>query len=199
MSLSSASATCARSTAWDRWTFMRCAASTWTCEPGEFLSVIGPSGSGKSTLFHIIGGLTPPTSGTVRIADRDLSKMSDAGRTNLRKSTVGFVFQKFNLLPNLTARDNIAMARFIAGRNQNHERGVPGHPETARHCTAARSQARGALRRRAAAHRHRARHRQPAVHPAGGRAHREPGHGELPRRAGGPARPQRAGSVRPSS
>jgi putative ABC transport system ATP-binding protein len=82
---------------------------------GEFLSIIGPSGSGKSTLFHIIGGLTPPTSGQVRVADQDLAHMSDAERTRMRKRTVGFVFQKFNLLPNLTARDNIAVARYIAG------------------------------------------------------------------------------------
>ncbi|HTS31781.1 MAG TPA: ABC transporter ATP-binding protein [Bryobacteraceae bacterium] len=82
---------------------------------GEFLSIVGPSGSGKSTLFHIIGGLTPPSSGQVRVADQDLAALTDAGRTNLRKRTVGFVFQKFNLLPNLTARDNIAVARYIAG------------------------------------------------------------------------------------
>jgi putative ABC transport system ATP-binding protein len=86
-------------------------------KPGEFLSIVGPSGSGKSTLFHIIGGLTPPTSGHVRVADMDLAKLSDAGRTRMRKRTVGFVFQKFNLLPNLTARDNIAVARFISGMN----------------------------------------------------------------------------------
>src|SRR5690348_12184433 len=72
---------------------------------GEFLSIVGPSGSGKSTLFHIIGALTPPTSGQVRVGEEDLSKLSDAGRTQMRKRTVGFVFQKFNLLPNLTARD----------------------------------------------------------------------------------------------
>jgi len=84
-------------------------------QPGEFLSIVGPSGSGKSTLFHIIGGLTPPTAGKVRVADQDLAAMTDAGRTRLRKRTVGFVFQKFNLLPNLTARDNIAIARHIAG------------------------------------------------------------------------------------
>jgi putative ABC transport system ATP-binding protein len=83
---------------------------------GEFLSVVGPSGSGKSTLFHIIGGLTPPTSGWVRVGDRDVSKMTDGERTNLRKTTVSFVFQKFNLLPNLTAGDNIAIARHIAGK-----------------------------------------------------------------------------------
>ena len=83
-------------------------------KPGEFLSIVGPSGSGKSTLFHIIGGLTPPTEGKVRVGDEDLSAMSDAERTRMRKRTVGFVFQKFNLLPNLTARDNIAVARHIA-------------------------------------------------------------------------------------
>ena len=82
---------------------------------GEFVSVIGPSGSGKSTLFHILGGLTPPTAGTVEIDGKDLMRMSDRERTNLRKTTVGFVFQKYNLLPTLTARDNIEIARDIAG------------------------------------------------------------------------------------
>ena len=82
---------------------------------GEFVSVVGPSGSGKSTLFNILGGLTPPTSGTIHIDGRDLLKMSDAERTDLRKKTVGFVFQKYNLLPTLTAEDNIAIARDIAG------------------------------------------------------------------------------------
>ena len=84
---------------------------------GEFVTIIGPSGSGKSTLFHIIGGLTPPTEGQVSVAGKDLASMTDAGRTELRKRTVGFVFQKFNLLPNLTARHNIAVARHIAGNS----------------------------------------------------------------------------------
>ncbi len=88
-----------------------------TVPAGEFLSIVGPSGSGKSTLFHIIGGLTPPTSGEVRVGGEDLTQMTDAGRTCLRKQTVAFVFQKFNLLPNLTARDNIAVARYISGRD----------------------------------------------------------------------------------
>ena len=83
---------------------------------GEFLAVVGPSGSGKSTLFHILGGLTPPTSGTVLIDNKDLTQMSDTDRTNLRKTTVGFVFQKYNLQPTLTARDNIDIARNIAGK-----------------------------------------------------------------------------------
>jgi putative ABC transport system ATP-binding protein len=89
--------------------------------PGEFLAVVGPSGSGKSTLFHIIGGLTPATGGSVRIGGQDISSLTDAGRTELRKNKVGFVFQKFNLLPNLTAADNIAIARYIAGRDQTTE------------------------------------------------------------------------------
>jgi len=86
-------------------------------ERGEFLSVIGPSGSGKSTLFHILGGLTPPTSGSVKMDGRDLLAMTDRERTNLRKRTVGFVFQKYNLLPTLTARDNIEIARYIAKKD----------------------------------------------------------------------------------
>jgi len=86
---------------------------------GEFLSIIGPSGSGKSTLFNIIGGLTRPTSGHVRVGQEDLASLTDGGRTRLRKRTVGFVFQKFNLLPNLTARDNIELARFLGGGSKN--------------------------------------------------------------------------------
>ena len=89
-----------------------------TVEAGELLCVVGPSGSGKSTLFHILGGLTPPTSGQVLIGGRDLSRLSDAERTELRKRMVGFVFQKYNLLPTLSAADNIRIARHIAGRDQ---------------------------------------------------------------------------------
>jgi len=88
-----------------------------TVEKGEFLSIVGPSGSGKSTLFHILGGLTPPTSGSVHLCGRDLLAMNDSERTELRKTTVGFVFQKYNLLPTLTAADNIAIARYIAKRD----------------------------------------------------------------------------------
>ncbi len=82
---------------------------------GEFVAVVGPSGSGKSTLFNILGGLTPPTAGTVRLAGQDLLALTEGQRTNLRKKTVGFVFQKYNLLPTLTARENIDIARYIAG------------------------------------------------------------------------------------
>jgi putative ABC transport system ATP-binding protein len=85
---------------------------------GEFVAVVGPSGSGKSTLFHVLGGLTPPTSGSIHIHGKDLLAMSEGERTELRKKEVGFVFQKYNLLPTLTAADNIAIARHIAGANR---------------------------------------------------------------------------------
>jgi len=88
---------------------------------GEFLCVAGPSGSGKSTLFHILGGLLAPTSGTVIVDGHDLSRLTDSERTALRRRMVGFVFQKFNLLPTLTAADNIAIARHIAGRNLDND------------------------------------------------------------------------------
>jgi putative ABC transport system ATP-binding protein len=84
---------------------------------GEFVAIIGASGSGKSTLFHILGGLTPMTSGTVHLNGRDLARMSNAERTELRKTTVGFVFQKYNLLPTLSAEDNIRIVQYIGGRN----------------------------------------------------------------------------------
>ncbi len=81
---------------------------------GEFVSVVGASGSGKSTLFNILGALTAPTSGIVRINGNNLNDLSNADRTKLRKDTVGFVFQKYNLLPTLTAEDNIRIVQFIA-------------------------------------------------------------------------------------
>ncbi len=88
---------------------------------GEFLAVVGPSGSGKSTLFHIIGGLTPPTGGRVLLDGVDLASLGDAGRTRLRKQKVGFVFQRFNLLPTLTAQGNIDVARDIAGKFAHYD------------------------------------------------------------------------------
>jgi putative ABC transport system ATP-binding protein len=85
---------------------------------GEFLSVIGPSGSGKSTLFHILGGLAAPTDGQVMIDGEDIQKLSDSQRTEMRQRKVGFVFQKYNLLPTLTAYDNIMIARFLAHQHE---------------------------------------------------------------------------------
>jgi putative ABC transport system ATP-binding protein len=83
---------------------------------GEFLSIVGHSGSGKSTFFNIVGGLTAPTAGTINIDGRDLRQMSEADRTGLRKECIGFVFQKYNLLPTLSAQDNILLARSMAGK-----------------------------------------------------------------------------------
>jgi putative ABC transport system ATP-binding protein len=85
---------------------------------GEFVTVVGPSGSGKSTLFYLLGGLTRPDSGSVLIDGIDFATLSDIGRTKLRKSKIGFVFQKFNLLPTLSARGNIEIAADIAGHSK---------------------------------------------------------------------------------
>lgn len=84
---------------------------------GEFLAIVGHSGSGKSTLFNVIGGLTAPTSGTVLVDGKNLRSMTETDRANLRKRSIGFVFQKYNLLPTLTAGDNIALASSMAGKN----------------------------------------------------------------------------------
>ncbi|HYX70366.1 MAG TPA: ABC transporter ATP-binding protein [Terriglobales bacterium] len=86
-------------------------------EPGEFVSIVGPSGSGKSTLFYVLGGLTRATSGRVLIDGADFGALSDAERTRMRKRKIGFVFQKFNLLPTLDARSNIVIAGDIAGNS----------------------------------------------------------------------------------
>jgi len=90
---------------------------SFTVEGGEFVAVVGPSGSGKSTLFYILGGLTHADSGRVLVDGDDFSRLSDAERTRMRKRKIGFVFQKFNLLPTLNARLNIQIAQDIAGRN----------------------------------------------------------------------------------
>jgi putative ABC transport system ATP-binding protein len=84
-------------------------------QKGEFVTVVGPSGSGKSTLFYLLGGLTKADSGSVTIDSVDFASLSDSERTRLRKSKIGFVFQKFNLLPTLSARANIEIAADIAG------------------------------------------------------------------------------------
>jgi len=90
-------------------------------QKGEFVSVVGPSGSGKSTLFYLLGGLTRADSGKVVIDGDDFAQLSDADRTRMRKRKIGFVFQKFNLLPTLDARSNIEIAVDIAGANGNRD------------------------------------------------------------------------------
>ena len=83
--------------------------------PGEFVSIMGPSGCGKSTMLHVIGGLAQATRGRVLLDGNDLTTMSDSARTLLRRHKVGFVFQRFNLLPTLDAYHNIALAQHIHG------------------------------------------------------------------------------------
>jgi len=90
--------------------------------PGEFVAIMGPSGCGKSTLLYVIGGLTPPTRGRVLLDGNDLASMDDGARTRLRRHKVGFVFQRFNLLPTLDARGNIAIAQYIHGNGYDPHR-----------------------------------------------------------------------------
>jgi putative ABC transport system ATP-binding protein len=91
-------------------------------QPGEFIAIIGPSGCGKSTLLHILGGLTGPTGGRICVDGNDFSTMTDADRTRFRRHKIGFVFQRFNLLPTLTARYNIDLAQSIQGNGFNPHR-----------------------------------------------------------------------------
>lgn len=84
--------------------------------PGEFVAIMGPSGCGKSTLLHILGGLLKPTTGKVMVGGEDLAAMSDAARTDLRRRKIGFVFQRFNLFPTLTAEGNLKLAEHIHRR-----------------------------------------------------------------------------------
>src|SRR5215510_15888283 len=94
---------------------------SFNVERGKFVSVVGPSGSGKSTLFYLLGGLTRADSGRIVIDGDDFARMSDAERTAMRKRKIGFVFQKFNLLPTLDALSNILIAQDIAGRNGKND------------------------------------------------------------------------------
>src|SRR5262245_16260886 len=84
-------------------------------EGGQFVSIMGPSGCGKSTLLHILGGLLKPTSGRVIVDGEDLISLSDAARTDLRRRKIGFVFQRFNLFPTLSAEGNLRLAEHIHG------------------------------------------------------------------------------------
>ena len=94
--------------------------------PGEFVSIMGPSGCGKSSLLHILGGLLKPTSGRVIVDGEDLAAVSDAERTDIRRRKIGFVFQRFNLFPTLTAEGNLRLAESI-------HRGRDGKPPDVAH------------------------------------------------------------------
>jgi putative ABC transport system ATP-binding protein len=89
---------------------------------GEFIAMVGPSGCGKSTLLYLLGGLASPTSGKIIVDGNDFSAMTDSQRTRFRRHEVGFVFQRFNLLPTLTARQNISLAQSIQGNGFNPHR-----------------------------------------------------------------------------
>jgi putative ABC transport system ATP-binding protein len=89
---------------------------------GEYTAIMGASGSGKSTLLHIMAGLDKPTSGTVWIGDQDLTHLKDGDLTDIRRDRVGFVFQAFNLVPTLTAAENITLPSDIAGRDVDRAR-----------------------------------------------------------------------------
>ena len=93
---------------------------SFSVQKGEFVTVVGPSGSGKSTLFYLLGGLTHADGGSVVLDGEDLAQLSDAERTRMRKRKIGFVFQKFNLLPTLDANSNILIAKEISGKD-NHD------------------------------------------------------------------------------
>jgi len=88
---------------------------------GQFTAITGPSGSGKSTLLHCLAGLDRPTGGRILLGDADLTSMGDRQLTRLRRDRVGFVFQAFNLVPTLTARENVLLPLEIAGRAVDHE------------------------------------------------------------------------------
>src|SRR5918911_1732066 len=88
---------------------------------GQFAAIMGPSGSGKSTLMHLLAGLDSPTSGSVVVDGQELAGLDDKGLTRLRRDRLGFVFQAYNLVPVLTAEENILLPLTLAGRRPDHE------------------------------------------------------------------------------
>ncbi len=148
-------------------------------DKGEMVSIVGPSGSGKSTLLNIVGCLDRPTSGDVSIGGERLDAMGDDALTRVRRDKIGFVFQFFNLLATLTAKENVALPLHLRGwsRRRSHERATrtagrrgPGQ--------ARRPSAGGAVGRRAAARRDRPRAVDPPADPARRRADGQPRFGD---------------------
>lgn len=93
-----------------------------TIQPGTFTAIMGSSGSGKSTLLHLMGGLTAPSAGRILIEEHDLAQMSDRARTLFRRRRMGIIFQDYNLLPTLTAAENVALPWTVDGRSVPNER-----------------------------------------------------------------------------
>src|ERR671916_868321 len=94
-------------------------------EEGEFLAIMGPSGCGKSTLLHLLGGLLTPSGGRIVLDGEDMTAASDAKRTDIRRRKIGFVFQRFNLFPTLTAEGNLRLAESIHGGSDGRKGGDP--------------------------------------------------------------------------
>ncbi|HEX7314442.1 MAG TPA: ABC transporter ATP-binding protein [Pyrinomonadaceae bacterium] len=94
-------------------------------EEGEYLAIMGPSGCGKSTMLHLLGGLLTPTTGRIVIDDEDMTAATDAKRTDIRRRKIGFVFQRFNLFPTLTAEGNLKLAESIAAGRDGKKGGDP--------------------------------------------------------------------------
>jgi putative ABC transport system ATP-binding protein len=103
---------------------------SFTVARGEFMAIVGPSGSGKSTLFYLLGGLTQATGGRVVIDGVDFATLNDGQRTQLRRHRIAFVFQKFNLLPTLSAMGNIEVAYSVSGRKEPLDRAYLDHLST---------------------------------------------------------------------
>ncbi|TFG71575.1 MAG: ABC transporter ATP-binding protein [Solirubrobacterales bacterium] len=89
--------------------------------PEEFVVLLGPSGSGKTTMLNVIGGIEPPSSGSVTVGGRDVSDLDEEGRTRFRRETVGFIFQFFNLIPTLTALENVQLIAELVGAEERAE------------------------------------------------------------------------------
>ena len=156
---------------------------------GQFTAIMGPSGSGKSTLMHLLAGLDTPTSGSVVVDGQELAGLDDKGLTALRRDRLGFVFQAFNLVPVLTAEENITLPLTLAGQDADQEWfdqliDTVGLRDRLTHRPV------GALRRPAAARRGRARAGAPAGRAVRRRADRQPGLARL-RGGAGPAAPGR--------
>ena len=128
---------------------------------------MGPSGCGKSTLLHLLGGLLQPTHGSIFIDGIDISKLSDSERTAIRRDKIGYVFQRFNLLPTLTAKGNIELAKKIHGNGALGTNGVDHILSMLGLTEKIQFPAGGALRRRTTARSDCARGRQPAVDRSG--------------------------------